>query len=129
MKKSVKYSLLSALVFPGLAHLLLKKYIAASIILTSIAISLYILINDVATRASMISEQLLNGKIANDILSIIDAIEQQSASIDPQQMNIASSIFIFTWLFSIIDSYRLGRISDKQQAGLDNEIATHSAQD
>lgn len=129
MKKSVKSSLLSALVFPGLGHLLLKKYIPASIILTSVAISLYVLINDVATRASMISEQLLNGKIANDMLSIIDAIEQQSASIDPQQMNIASSVFIFTWLFSIIDSYRLGRIADKQQADLNIETATNSAQD
>jgi len=128
MKKSVKFSLLSALVFPGLGHLLLKKYIPASIILTSVTISLYVLINDVATRVSMISEQLLNGKIANDILSIIEAIEQQSASIDPQQMNIASSVLIFTWLFSIIDSYRLGRIADKHQTAVDNKATTNDAQ-
>jgi hypothetical protein len=124
MKKSIKASLLSALVFPGLGHLTLKKYIPASIILTATVGCLFIIINDIAQRALMISEQIINGKIANDIISIMSAIEQQSASIDPQQLNIASSIFIFIWLFGIIDSYRLGVIADKN-----NTPATQDAQD
>ena len=135
MKKSVKASLLSALIFPGLGHLSLKKYIPGSLILLTSVSSLYFVINDLITRALLITDQVSSGKIGNDVMSLMAAIEEQSARYDPQIMNIAISLYICSWIFGIIDSYRIGNILDKQllsnknEAVCDTDLMTKDTQD
>ena len=126
MKSSMKAPLLSAFVFPGSGHLLLKKHISASIIFSAAAISIYLLIDNLMTRAITIGEKVVSGEIPYDAYSIAAAIELQSANSDPLLINITSSVFIFSWLFSIIDSYRLGDIADKKQADTPNTTTNES---
>lgn len=108
MKKSIKAVLLSALVFPGAGQLLLKRYYSAVFFMTFASIGLYLLFNDIYTRAQAIVEKIQSGEVSADIASITELVHQQS-SVALESFTPALIILLITWSVSVVEAYRLGR--------------------
>ena len=117
MEKATKATLLSLLVFPGAGHFVLKKYVFAIVLAGTTVVSLYILITKILERAYLIIDKVLAGEVQPDILTITKLVTQQATGNEAQLINIATIMLILVWLFSILDSYRIGRAQDRAAAG------------
>lgn len=97
--------LLSALVYPGSGHLLLKKYPMgiALIIISSTALS--VIIYHAVQRANEIISKIQSGEMLPDVVAISEMLTQT----DTQQMRIATIFFLIFWVVGIVDSYRISR--------------------
>jgi hypothetical protein len=108
MKKAIKAALLSALVFPGVGQMYLKRYARGLIPMVLTLAGLGVWIVDATVRA----------------LRELDRIQIQGGLIDPNAIAAraaASSgsgewysplilpMIIVCWLLSVIDAYRLGK--------------------
>ncbi|MGL1957449.1 MAG: hypothetical protein OCD00_09065 [Colwellia sp.] len=114
MKSSSKAALLSALVFPGAGHYSLKKTLHSTIIASTALLCLYIILSTLIEKAQTIAEKIQTGEIILDVEAISAELHSHAFSGDIQRINIALSVLIFVWLFSIFDSYRLGLKTDKE---------------
>lgn len=119
MKKSTKAALLSALVFPGVGHLYLRKY-KAGLLLAGVSFSaIYYLIANAVERASEITEKIQSGAVPLDAEAITKLVSQQPVGADAQIMNIATIALVACWVIGIVDSYRAGRARKKGDDELD----------
>ena len=112
MKPSIKAALLSALVFPGAGHLLLKKYPVAAALATAAGMGAYVLMTQAFDIALTISAKIQNGEIPLDPIQIITAINQHISMAQSQTASIATWVIIIAWVIGIVDAYRLG---DREQ--------------
>lgn len=113
MSKAIKAALLSALVFPGTGHLLLKKYLHG-IVLIGVSFSvLYLVISRLIEKALQITDKIISGEVQLDVTAITELIAKQSTGSETQLLNIAEVVLVIIWLISIVDSYRIGRLQDK----------------
>ena len=108
MKRSIKAALLSALVFPGAGHLMLKKYPAAAALATATGAGAYALIAQAVDIALAISNKIQSGEIGLDPIQITTAINQHTSVAQSQTANIATWVIIIAWVIGIVDAYRLG---------------------
>ena len=113
MKKSTKAALLSALVFPGIGHFHLKKYIPGVVFAGSACAGLYFLITKTLERTLHIVDKIQGGEVQPDIAAITELLLKQPSGAEAQLLNAATAVLIISWLISIVDSYRIGRIQDK----------------
>jgi len=115
MKKSTKAALLSALVFPGMGHFIVKKPVQGVAALVIALASLYVLISNAIERAQSIVAKIQSGEISPDVASITQLVSQSSVGADTQLLNAATAILFVVWIFGIVDSYRIGRkMQDKE---------------
>lgn len=114
MTKSIKAALLSALVFPGLGHILLKKYLSAVVLAGAAFGSSYFLVTKTIEKALQITQKIQTGEIPLDVAGMTALISKQSTGTEALLENIATAIFILCWLTGIIDSFRVGRAQDKE---------------
>lgn len=112
MSKSVKASLLSALVFPGSGHFFLKKPILGAILLTVTIVCLYFLLATVMEAAQGISIKIQTGEIPLNANKIAEAVSNELTG-KVGSVNIPSYLFGICWLVGVIDSFRVGRLQDK----------------
>jgi hypothetical protein len=109
MRKSIKAALLSALVFPGCGHLLLRRYRSALALLAISLGALAILLNDAIKQANAIATKILANEIPLDAQAISDSVEAASRASNSSAATIAMWILSACWLIGIIDAYRIGR--------------------
>ena len=107
VKKSTKAALLSALVFPGIGHIYLKKTIRGAILASASFSALYYLVSSALEKAFEISEKIQQGEIALDVEAITRLVSEQSTNADGQLLNIASYTLVICWLIGIFDAYRI----------------------
>lgn len=105
----MKAVLLSAFVYPGAGHILLKKYFSSVILIAAASVAVYIVISNVLSKAMLISDKIVNGEVQPDIVAIRELIITLQTPAEIQAVNTAMVILIITWLIGIIDSYRIGR--------------------
>jgi hypothetical protein len=117
MKKSNKAVLLSALVFPGAGHFLLKKHISGAILATASLAALYLIISNMLERAQQIADKILSGEVNLDEAAIAELLSRQPSGGESQLLDIAWIVLIISWLTGIVDSYRCGRAQDKNDIG------------
>ncbi|MFT5116731.1 MAG: hypothetical protein ACI9NY_000254 [Kiritimatiellia bacterium] len=109
MKNSVKAALLSAFVFPGLGHIVLKNYLVGFILATAALLSSSLLLANVVKRAMDITESIQRGETPIDITAIRELITSQTSAAAAQQLEIATTVLIITWIIGVVDSYRISR--------------------
>jgi len=114
MTKSNKAALLSALVFPGVGHFFLKKYISATVLAGAAFGGIYYLLATMVERALQITAKIQTGEIPINVTGITELVSKQSTGAEAQLQNIATAVFTICWLIGIIDSYRVGRAQDKE---------------
>ncbi len=115
MKESSKAALLSAFVCPGVGHLYLKRMAVGLGLLSASLWALYVLLSNAISRALVISDKIVSGEVAPDVIAIRELIAQQPIGSDAQLINLATTVLIAAWLIGIVDSYRSGRIEEKDR--------------
>jgi len=112
MKNATKGALFSALLFPGLGQIVLKRYVRGSVIAVTVlaAVSLFI-VKAVKTALTIVDQlDLASGSISmNDIN---DAAIQASAVSTNVTLNITLMVILVCWIFGTIDAYLIGRKMD-----------------
>ena len=108
MNKATKAALLSALVFPGAGHFLLKKYITGVVLAGASLAALYFLIAKTVEKTLYIAEKIQNGGAQLDVAAITELVTKQTTGPEAQLLNIAAIVLSISWLIGIIDSYRIG---------------------
>jgi len=112
VKQATKAALWSALVFPGVGHIYLKRYVAGAALCGVSFAALYYLFAQVMTQAMAISDKIRSGAVAPDVQAITGLVSRQAAGADPQLLNLAATILTVCWLVGIVDAYRVGRRQD-----------------
>lgn len=107
MKASTKAALISALVFPGLGHLVLRKGARGLLFIVPAALAVIYLLRSVLQLLDRIMDDINRGALALDPVAILDRVN--AAGIDNTATNLASLVCIVCWAGSIIDALWLGR--------------------
>jgi len=107
MKMSLKAILLSALVYPGAGHFILKKYLTCITLVTVFSVPLFGVINDTLVKANQVVEQVVSGKIPADIASISQALTSLDANAEAS--NIKMYVMIIVWVIGVLDAYRVSK--------------------
>lgn len=113
MNKSTKAILLSALIFPGAGHFLLKKYLAGALLAGLGFTALIILLAKTVEIALNIGEKIQNGEVQFDAVTIAALVSHQASGSEAQLLNIATAVLFIAWIIGIVDSYRVGRAQEK----------------
>ncbi len=109
----MKAALLSAFVFPGVGHILLKKYIPGTVLVGTAIAGLYFLVANAVDRALRITEKIQSGEISLDAATIAELVSKQAVGTEAQLLNIAAAVLFISWIIGIVDSYRIGRAQQK----------------
>jgi len=113
MKRSSKAALLSGLIFPGIGHIVLKKYLRASVLMLFALVALSVIATGIYQRALSIVDRINSGDIPVDTAAIAEMVSNSSNGADSFIENIALIVLGAVWLIGVIDSYRLGVAQEK----------------
>lgn len=108
MKGSVKAALISGLVFPGLGHLVLRKYIVGLVLLCLAGWSSFALISATIDIAHQTIEEIERSGmvIGPDLIAQLLARSPQNIE---QTTRVPVCLFIACWIVGVVDSYRIGK--------------------
>jgi uncharacterized membrane protein len=112
VKRSTKAALLSGLVFPGVGHLYLKRWIAGLLLFGVAAFATYYIGSVVMETVSIVVQKIESGAVASDIDAITALVAQQSSG-TAQATNSAEIVWLVCWVIGIVGSYWQGRAQDK----------------
>lgn len=115
MKKSTKAVLLSGLVFPGLGHLYLKRWVTGVVLSGVAAFSVYYMSSIALTIALEVSRRIETGAIPADIATVTNVVSQQFSGME-QATNLASITLLVCWVTGVVGSYWHGQTQDKLDA-------------
>jgi len=115
MSKTSKAVLLSALVFPGAGHLLLKRYLTGAVLVCAALAALYLIAADILERTLAIMEKIERGEISMDVAAIAESLSRQPMGNESQLLDAALPVLVICWAIGIADSYRCGRVLDKHE--------------
>ncbi|MCX5818814.1 MAG: DUF5683 domain-containing protein [Deltaproteobacteria bacterium] len=108
MKKAIKAALLSALVFPGVGQMYLKRYLRGLIPMVLTLAGMGVMIVQATVRALQDLEKIqIQGGLV-DLNAFANRAAAPSASGDWYSPLIMPMIVV-CWLFSVIDAYMLGK--------------------
>lgn len=107
MKASIKAALISALLFPGLGHLALRRGLRGLLfIVPTLLAAGYLLRATLALAATLVAD-VESGKLPLDPILILERVH--SSGIDNPATNGAALICILCWVGSVADALWLGR--------------------
>jgi len=107
--RSLKAALLSGLIFPGVGHFIVKRYIRGAILITFTLIAFFLLLEEVTRQALTVIKKITNGDIPLEVGAVAELVSNSASAAESPALNIATLVVGTCWLFGIIDSYRLGR--------------------
>ena len=109
MNKGIKAALLSAFVFPGVGHFVVKKYSSALLFIVSAGACVYFLLNQAWENALNLVEKMQSGMLVGNLDQISQMVDQQVSAHDAMMSNVVSGILLLLWIVSIVDGYRIGK--------------------
>jgi hypothetical protein len=107
MKASTKAALISALIFPGLGHLALRKGKRGLLFLLPTAVAVIYLLRSVLQLMDQLMGEINSGTLGLDPIAIMERVH--ASGIDNPATNLASLVCIVCWAGSIADALWLGR--------------------
>ena len=107
MKPSTKAALVSALIFPGLGHLVLKRPMRGCLFIVPALLAIGFLLRTTFALASALVAEIDSGKLALDPLDILARIH--ASGVDNPATNAASLVILLCWVGSVADAFWLGR--------------------
>ena len=100
------------LVFPGVGHLYLKKYVFGLLLSIGAATATYFIVSSAVQTALEVVENIQGGSIPLEVGTITELVSQQSRASE-DSTNIAMIVLFTFWVSGILDSFRVGRILEK----------------
>jgi hypothetical protein len=114
VRTSTKAALLSALVFPGVGHLYLRRYLRGVLLAAGAAALSYFLISVAVNSAFDIAGKIQSGDVPPNVESVSELVSKASQS-NERSTDIATMILLALWAIGIVDSYREGRAREKSK--------------
>jgi hypothetical protein len=114
MKRSIKAALLSGLVFPGVGHLYLRRYVRGVLLAAAAAALSYFIVSIAVNMALDVAGKIQSGDVPLNAASISDLVSKDSQRSE-NSSDIATTALFALWLIGIVDSYREGRIKEKSK--------------
>jgi hypothetical protein len=108
MKTAIKAALLSALIFPGVGQMYLRRYARGLIPMVLTLAGLGVWIAQATVGALQEIEKMQRQGVLVDLNAVANRAAASSASGDWYSPLIVPMIVV-CWLFSVIDAYRLGK--------------------
>ncbi len=115
MKRSTKAALLSGLVFPGLGHLFLKRYLLGIVLICLAAWPVYSMIKTTAGIALEVAEEIETGLIPADPASLQRRVAERTQEVEGP-MRFAGWALFAIWVIGIADSLRIGSAQERLEA-------------
>jgi hypothetical protein len=113
MKKSSKAALFSGLIFPGLGHIFLKKYLRGFVLVALSLAALAVVLMSAYQHAMLVVDEIVSGNVSMEAGAIAQAVSDSTSAADSLIENAAVFVLIACWIAGIVDSYRLGAVQDK----------------
>lgn len=113
MKKITQVTLLSLLVFPGLGHLVLKKYAVAIGFSASFGYLLLSLLNEIHDKTQQVLASVISGDIPIEAAAIRQALIDQGA-LENANLSTIGYLLVVIWAISAFDAYRIANKNLKQ---------------
>ncbi|GFO69387.1 hypothetical protein GMLC_29660 [Geomonas limicola] len=113
MKKSLKGALLSALVFPGLGQLWLKRRLSGTVLLLTTLAALAVISAKLTDRAYRMVEQAEAEGGAVDLFAVARAA--QAASFADRSIRVAWLVLMVAWLVGVLHAYLAGKQLEREQ--------------
>jgi hypothetical protein len=110
MNTSLKVVLLSALLYPGAGHFILKKYLTGIALASAFSIPLLSVINEILASANQVVAQVNRGEILADIASISQALSSLMTDANVQEFNVKIYLMAVVWLLGVLDAYRISKL-------------------
>jgi hypothetical protein len=107
MKPTTKAALVSALIFPGLGHLVLKRPLRGCLFIVPALLAIGYLLRTTLALADALVGEINSGKLALDPIEIIARIH--ASGVDNPATNAASLAIVLCWVGSVADALWLGR--------------------
>lgn len=105
------------LVFPGVGHLYLKKYVLGLLLSIAAATATYLIVSSAVQTALEVVENIQGGSIPLEVGAITDLVSQQSRTSE-DSTNIAMFALFTFWVIGILDSFRVGHMLERiRQSG------------
>jgi len=106
MNKSLKAALLSALIYPGIGHLSLKRYLSAIVLIIGFSIPMILLFKQIIEKANQVVAQIEHGQVGMDISSISNALNTTAGG-SMQTLNSYTYLMLAIWVIALLDIYRV----------------------
>ena len=107
MKAKTKAALISALLFPGLGHFLLKRAMRGCLFIVPTLLAIGVLLRTTLALADKLVAEIQSGALPFDMQLIMERIS--AAGGDDPTTNAASLVILVCWLGSIIDAWWIER--------------------
>ena len=117
MKKSTKAALFSALVFPGVGHLYLRRWLVGILLFGVAAFATYYIGTVVMDTAYSVVEKVQSGAASSDTEAIIRMVAEQTSATE-QATNLAKYVWLACWVVGIVGAWWQGRAQDKPDQAL-----------
>lgn len=115
MKNSIKASLLSGLVFPGLGQIVIRQYWRGAVFVLVAGWAMWMTMSIVVDRAMLVVDRIYSGDVAPDVAAVQQAVAEATAG-SGDMGSIAMAVLFVGWLAAIVDAYRQGAALDRQEA-------------
>ncbi|WP_296001365.1 hypothetical protein [Rugamonas sp.] len=115
-KNTIKAALMSALLFPGLGHLALKRGRRGCVFLLPCALAVLYVLRHVLQLVTTLADEINAGTLQLDPQLISDRVDATVNALPG--MNVALVVCVLCWAGSIADAFWLGRAA-KADAGSD----------
>ncbi len=114
MKRSTKAALWSALVFPGLGHFLVRRYLVGALLLCLAGGALYSVTHTALSAVTQLAGEIESGGLAIESTSIGQLVAQRSQQAE-QSSRVPMAVLTICWVIGIVDSWRVGRAQDREE--------------
>ena len=103
LSKRAQALLLSALVFPGTGHFLLKRKARGCLFLVPALLALALVLRQIMARLDQVMAQIDSGALPLDVQLIMEKVEALSAN-DGPAMTVAVGLLVLCWIASLVDT-------------------------
>lgn len=107
MKAKTKAVLISALLFPGLGHFVLKRAMRGCLFIVPTLLAIGVLLRTTLTLADQLVAEIESGVLPLDIPLIMERISATGTG--DASTHVASLLIVVCWLGSILDAWWLER--------------------
>ena len=115
MTNAIKGVLLSALVFPGLGQIVLKRYQRGVVLMLATVAGLVVIVAKATWEARRILETIESGGGVIDQDAMSRAIAQATSSSGNLAFNLLLVAIALCWIYAAVDAYRIGKQQDLRQ--------------
>lgn len=116
MNRSTKAALLSGLVFPGLGQIYLRRYVRGALLVFCAGLALYVILSTAIDAALDVVAKMEGGEVPADVGAISELVRKESLETG-QTTSIATIGLFLSWLFGIVDAYRIGQAQGRNRGG------------